>query len=336
MLYDKPLYLEKVNNQMKNLTIAIFTSAFILANFSLNILSASEQIQSVSVQVLGSGGPYPNDGRASASYLIWVDGKAKVMIDTGFGSSLNFEKSGANFLDVDAILFTHFHEDHSSEFPAYIKASTIIDRENDLAVFGPAGNDVMGSTTEFVNGLYDSNNGIFRFTMKGAKYNQASPIQGGRRATRDIQFKLNVTDVELDKNKIQLFKLSDTITLSAIQTQHSTLPAIAWRVDVGDKSATFSGDMTNRFNTLAKLAKDSDILIAHNSMLEPPEMGVYFSGHMQPSQIGRAAADANVKKLVLSHRSIRVIAKDPESEEVIKKIYSGPLFLANDLDEYPL
>ena len=321
---------------MKKITILIFTSVLILANISLSVLSASEQKQGVSVQVIGSGGPYLNDNRASASYLIWVDGKAKIMIDTGFGSSLNFEKSGANLLDIDAILFTHFHEDHSAEFPAYIKGATIVDRENVLAVFGPAGNDVMGSASEFVNGLYDPINGVFKFTAKGARYSQPAPIKNGRIATRDIRFKIDVTDVALDKNKIQSFELSDAITVSAIQTQHSTLPAIAWRVDIGNKSVSFSGDMSNRFNTLAKLAKGSNLLIAHNSMLEPTERGVYFSGHMQPSEIGKVAAEANVKKLVLSHRSPRVFVVDPESEEIIKRIYSGPIFLANDLDEYPL
>jgi len=42
----------------------------------------------VALQVLGSGGPIADDGRASSSYLIWVDGKSRVLIDAGGGSFL--------------------------------------------------------------------------------------------------------------------------------------------------------------------------------------------------------------------------------------------------------
>ena len=104
---------------MRNIITTIFTCAFILANFNLDTLSAAEQKQNVVVQVIGSGGPHINDGKASISYLIWIDGKAKILVDTGGGSSLNFEKSGADFLDIDAILYTHFHEDHASELQIY-------------------------------------------------------------------------------------------------------------------------------------------------------------------------------------------------------------------------
>lgn len=39
----------------------------------------------IALQVLGSGGPELQDKRASSSYLIWQDGKARVLIDSGGG-----------------------------------------------------------------------------------------------------------------------------------------------------------------------------------------------------------------------------------------------------------
>ena len=316
---------------MKHILVAIFTNMLILLNFSQSVLSAAEQKQDVSVQIIGSGGPHINDGKASISYLIWVDGKAKVMIDAGGGSSLNFERSGANFLDIDAMLFTHFHEDHAADFPVYVKAAVHLARKNTLTVFGPAGNDHMGSASEFVSTLFAQDKGLFRITTYGVK-----DSQGEARAS--IAFKINVTDVALDKDIIQYFKLSDSIKLSAIQTEHTPLPAIAWRVDIGDKSVAFSGDMTNYFNTLAKLAKDCDLLIAHNVNQEVPNDGFprRLRVHMPPSEIGKIAAEANVKKLILSHRSARVEKLAPQSQEIIKKSYSGPIQIAEDLDEYPL
>ena len=55
------------------------------------------------LQVLGSGGPEINDGRASAGYVIWEKGKARILIDMGAGSLFRFEQSklkGYNFLII--------------------------------------------------------------------------------------------------------------------------------------------------------------------------------------------------------------------------------------------
>jgi len=312
---------------MKDIIISIFTGALVLANFNLSIPNVIAQEQGVSVQVLGSGGPYLNDNRASASYLVWVDGKAKVIVDAGGGSSINFEKSGANILDIDAILLTHFHEDHAAEFPVYTKGAIHVNRENMLSVMGPAGNDATGGMSEFVQNFLNTENGIYKFTTNGV-------IQNGKVVTRNILYNINVTDVPLDK-QIHTYTLSDSITVSAIQTEHAVLPAVAWRVDIGDKSVTFSGDMTNHFNTVAKLAKGSDLFIAHNTVPEPTTSGRYAM-HMPPSEIAKIASEANVKKLVLSHRSPRLVALDPQTTEIIEKSYRGPILIADDLDEYPL
>jgi hypothetical protein len=48
------------------------------------------------VQVLGAGGPEIDDGAAGPSYVIWYDHRARVMIDTGPGASVGFDKAGAN------------------------------------------------------------------------------------------------------------------------------------------------------------------------------------------------------------------------------------------------
>ena len=65
--------------------------------------------QGVWLQVLGSGGPeIIQDARASSSYLVWLNGKARLLVDAGGGSALNFGKSGADFKDLDAIVFSRF------------------------------------------------------------------------------------------------------------------------------------------------------------------------------------------------------------------------------------
>lgn len=66
----------------------------------------------VALQVLGSGGPIADDGRASSSCLIWVDGKSRVLIDAGGGAFLRFGEARASSHDLDFIGLSHFHADH--------------------------------------------------------------------------------------------------------------------------------------------------------------------------------------------------------------------------------
>src|SRR5215472_5663667 len=88
----------------------------------------------VEVQVLGSGGPEVEDKRASSSYLVWQDHRARILIDSGGGSALRFGQAGAHVAQLDAILFTHLHVDHSADFPALIKSSYFAERTPPLPV----------------------------------------------------------------------------------------------------------------------------------------------------------------------------------------------------------
>ena len=52
--------------------------------------------------------------------------------------------------------------------------------------------------------------------------------------------------------------------------------------------------------------------------------------------IGQIAADAHVKKLVLSHRMLRTLGKESQTQAEIRKRYWGPLEFANVLDCFPV
>ena len=57
---------------------------------------------------------------------------------------------------------------------------------------------------------------------------------------------------------------------------------------------------------------------------------------MPPSVIGRIAATAGVKSLVLSHRMLRTLGKEVETRAAIARHYQGPMEFANDLDCFTL
>jgi ribonuclease BN (tRNA processing enzyme) len=276
----------------------------------------------IAVQVLGSGGPEMQDKRASTSYLIWQDGKARVIVDAGGGSALRFGESGAQMSQVDVFLFSHFHIDHSSDFPALIFSSWFEDRNRPLPVYGPSGNEYMPSTTEFVGDLFSEPHGAWRYL--------SDLVEPGAEGS----YVLQPHDVAASSTPALVFRNPD-MALYAVSVVHGVFPALAWRVEIGGKRIVFSGDTDGEGQGLTQLASNADIFIAHNAVPEGAT-GLERRLHMPPSVIGTTAANAHVKQLVLSHRMLRTLGKENQTQAEIKRHYSGPIIFANDLDCFPI
>jgi len=275
----------------------------------------------IAVQVLGSGGPELQDKRASSSYLVWQDGKPRVLVDSGGGSALRFGESGAQMSQLDAILFTHFHVDHSADFAALIKSSWFEERDRPLPIYGPPGNDFMPSTVEFVADLFGERRGAYRYLSE--------LLAPGEKSS----YKMQPHSVEAGDTPEVVFRAGGLVA-SAVRVQHGGVPALAWRVELAGKRITFSGDTNGEGPGLARLAEGADVFVAHNAV--PEGAGGYIRTlHMPPSVIGKIAADAQVKSLVLSHRMLRTLGKEEQTLGEIRKRYAGPVQFANDLDCFP-
>lgn len=292
----------------------VCTWAFI----SLPLSAAECQPDRVKLQVLGSGGPELDDRRASSSYLVWLDGKARVMVDAGGGSSFNFERSGANFNDLQAVLFSHLHVDHVADWPVYIKAGYFSGREQDLPVLGPAGNHLLPNQTDFQQRLFT----------------QAWPY------LREYVNREIATEYHLNPETVapgnQLWQRQlDQLQLSAIEVNHGPIPALAWKVSLAGCDLVFSGDTSARSDNLLRLAEGADLLIAHNAI--PEDAGrIAKRLHMTPSRIGEVAAGAEVKALLLSHLMNRTSGRTAETEQHIRERYKGTVAFAEDLLEINL
>jgi ribonuclease BN (tRNA processing enzyme) len=269
----------------------------------------------IHLQVLGSGGPELDDRRASSGYLVWQDGRARVLVDMGAGSLLRFEQAGARIEDLEAVLLTHLHVDHSADLPALVKASFFTGRTRDLPVYGPTGNRLMPATDAFLRALFGADRGAFRYL--------------GSYLTGQDDYRLYAVNVSAEaKGKREAFERAG-LRFSAVPVHHGPLPALAWRVDIADKSLAFSGDMNGDYHNLEALAGDADLLVAHHAIPQAAR-GVARNLHMPPAVIGRIAKEAGVKQLVLSHRMNRTLGKEVESERIIREHYAGPLVFAED------
>ncbi len=276
------------------------------------------QCDNVQLQILGSGGPEINDGLASSSYLVWINNKARVLIDAGGGSSLNFEKSTADFNDLQVILLSHLHVDHSAALAVYIKASFFTGRETDLPLYGPAAGGDFPATESFVNALFsDKQSSVYPYLSDFLMRSASTPF-------------LLLPQSVSAADHLWTKKITEQLTISALKVTHGAIPALAWRVDSANCAITFSGDMNGSSGNLPKLAKNSNILVAHNAIGEHAgEIAKYL--HMTPSTIGKLAAQARVKKLVLSHFMLRTLHNKKSNKQLIEKNFHGDIVFAKDL-----
>jgi ribonuclease BN (tRNA processing enzyme) len=279
--------------------------------FTLVILSQLLFAQKVELEVLGSGGP-EIDGRASTSYLLWVDNQAKLIVDMGSGSMLRFEIENARLEDLEAVVITHMHIDHSVDLPAFVKAGYFSKRSQSLDIIGSFGSDSFPSISEFLVGLFGEN-GVYRY-MSDVLSPQSDSFQ--------------IIPVEINSDTI-ITKKYPSFTLELINTHHGYIPALALAILVDGKKIVISGDTNNKDKHLELLAKDADLFIAHHAV---PEHTNKFAKklHMTPSIIANVAQVAKVKKVILTHRMNRTLANEKESLEIIKRVYKGEVILAED------
>lgn len=287
-----------------------------------SVALANCSVYKVKLQVLGSGGPELDDGRASSSYLIWVDEKATILVDAGPGSSVNFGKAGADFADLQAILLTHLHVDHSADLPAYIKGSFFTSRNRDLAILGPEKNALMPATSDYVDRLL-SQQGAFQYLQEYS--DQSLPSD----------YLIKPVNVPLRKSEVSTYKQFESLKLSAMKVEHGPVAAVAWRVDIGTCRLVFSGDMSGKTQGFGDFAKQADLLIMHNAI--PENAGQIAKNlHMTPSEMGKFSQQAGAKKMVISHRMNRTNDTEQQTIKLIRRHYTGALLLAEDMDMFDL
>lgn len=276
--------------------------------------------QGVRLQVLGSGaGTEPVAGRAGASYLVWIDGRARVLVDVSADAPLRLAEAGAGLADLDAVLFTRLHAARTAGLPMLVQSSALDKRERALPLYGPAGDRTMPSTVTFVRALFDGTRGAWRHL--GAHLNPLA---------RDT-YKLQPQDVaprprplgmprKPDDNPVLTVFSNERLRLQAVPLASGVGPALAWRIDAAGKRIVIAADGID--DAVTRLAQGADLLVAHPGQAENADA---------IAALARARA-AGVKQLVLSARSRALLENEPKMLEEIGKNYTGPVVFANDLD----
>lgn len=310
-------------------------SSLLCLTLSTSLLAEDCQSERVKLQMLGTGGPelisYTNPNqpqgpkihRASSGYLLWLDDKARIMIDAGPGTAHNFKQTTAQFDDLSLFLFTHFHVDHSGDFPAFVKGGFFTERQNDLRVFGPTGDTFILSAEHFVNRQLNAQSGVYPYL---------SPyIQDDSHSSYHIKVK-TIEWTYKDVNIRPVYQ-DDSFNIKTVSVHHGPFPALAYRIEVAGCVLSFSGDMSGRLHSMPDLAQGSHLLVAHNAIPEDAT-GTPQLLHMKPSYIGKIAGRAGVKQLLLTHQMKRSMDRSDEAIKEIRKHYQGPILFPQDLETF--
>ncbi len=283
----------------------------------------AECMAPVAVQILGSGGPIAEGDRAGTSAIVWIGGKAALVVDAGSGAFVRYGESGAKFTDHQAILITHFHADHVADLDAVLNSGGFANRAASLPIAGPSGDDLFPGIKDHLTALFDERNGAFRYLSGYLDGRYGLPM-------------LEPKEIDVAIRELQPVFQQGDLKVSAIAVHHGDLPALAYLVETGGKSVIFAGDQSFLSNEFVETFRNfkPDVLVMHNVI--PEGDGQPRGLHRQPVSIGEAAAAIQPKKLVLAHNMKRALVRQPEGEAAIRKHYSGPLQVADDLDCFQL
>ena len=283
--------------------VAIISITAICVGFSSQNWAACLD-SGVQVQILGSGGPGPSAGRASAGYVIWINGIGRIMVDAGSGTKDQFHTAGASLEDIELLAISHFHPDHSAELPAILWPAG-----SQARLSGPEGNDGFPSVSHFLERLF-AEDGAFPILAERAQFD----VLAVNTSSRDITEVLNV----------------DNILVRGIGVPHANVPTIGYRVDIGDSSIAFSSDQNGSNPSFIEFIQDVDVLVIHMTVDEDAR-GFGAELHAKPSIWGQMATRSDVGHVLVSHIS----ATSPEMLQtrldVLRDNYSGPVTVGEDL-----
>lgn len=278
--------------------------------------------EGVAVQVLGSGGPRTGSDRASASYLVWVDGRARVMVDAGGGSFVRFGASGARLADLRLIALSHLHPDHVTDLAGLLWLSDAA-RVEPLRMVGPSGAGDFPAFDDFLQRLFHPESGAFP-VLSGVLGGQG---RGVRTLPNTIDVTHHVSSVVFEESGLRIL---------AHPVPHGPVPALAFRVEIDGLSVVFSGDQNGSDPAFVEFSEEATTLVMHLAV-PPRTSGFARDLHATPDVVGQVAKSASVRELILSHLFAHDDPADLEmGVDEVRARYNGSIRVAEDLACYPV
>ena len=313
----------------------------VIAGLAMAMIAAwtgAVQAETTLITLGTAGGPVPRPDRAQPSNLLIVNGTL-YLIDAGGGVTGRVVQSGNNFRKVSKIFITHAHSDHTSGL-----ATLLVSQWEQQAE--PA--DIYGSgVAALVKGAID-------YLTPNAEIRWAE----GKKRPMTETFRAH--DVEPG-----VVYQDANVKVTAVENTHFHFPpgtppygkykSYSYRFETPDRVVFFTGD-TGPSDAVVELAKGADLYVTETTSPEGvvevfKKTGIWqaktadeqagflrhmHEEHVTPEDIGKMAAKAGVKAVVMTHLGP---STNPDEEyqryvDEAKKYYSGPITLAKDLMKF--
>ena len=291
------------------------------ASLSANYGYAAED--TIELTFLGTGAPRPSLVRYGPSILVEA-GEHRLLVDAGPGMRERlFQAGGFELLtDINLIILTHLHFDHTISVPSLWLSGWLFGRKSPMTVYGPAGTEAM----------------MENFTSAYAwdiHYREVVGVHeaGSELIAHDIQ---PGVIYEKDDLKITAFDVEhmpiDMATGELLGLEGETL---GYRIDYKNRSVVFSGDTrSTSASSIMQYGEGVDVVIHEVQVPAPgdtPEArlaNVSLSVHSTPEQVAVVFRQTQPRMGVYSH----IIPPELTAEEILDATdYDGPMLVAEDL-----
>ena len=288
--------------------------------------AALKHAKGTKLVILGTAaGPVPGRPRKMTSHVMLSNGAAYVL-DCGLGVTDRYAETGIPFGALRSIFITHHHFDHNVEYGPLLSIGWVQGMPLTVKAYGPP--PLKEMTADYIRSMRTT----IDFWAEDLKM---TPLET-----------VDVTEVPGAGPVMQ----DDNVKVSSVVVNHPPVkPALGYRFDFHDRSIAFSGD-TTPLDAVAQMAKSADVLV-HEAMYVPavesyvkaqvaagrPVSVEAFMAHMKADHspvedVGRIAAEAGVKTLVLSHLTPAIDSiSDDTWRAPAAKYFSGEIIVAKDL-----
>jgi ribonuclease Z len=306
--------------------------------------------------VLGTASQVPTRHRNHNGYVLLWDGHG-ILFDPGEGTQRQMLRAGVAAHDLTRICVTHFHGDHSLGLAGVIQRINLDRVPHTVTAHYPA------SGQRFFDRLRHAT--AYRETVRlderpvggpGAVEVTPAPDSSGERAEaagEDPPFALTAHRlshpvesygyrlVEPDGRRMLPERLAAEgirgPDVGRLQREGELRGVRLEDVSVSRRGQRFAFVMDTRMcDGVHALAQDCDLLVIESTFLDDDLPLAEEHGHLTAGQAGRAAAEAGVRSLVLTHFSQRYTDPSLFAEQARKAGFEGELTVAEDLMRVPV
>ena len=295
------------------------------------------------VVLLGTqGGPSINLRRNETASALIVDG-VPYLVDCGYGTLKALVRSGIGYIDLATIFLTHLHDDHTADIAALLTHQWTGRRTKPTDLYGPYG------TAALVKGALE----FFKANT------EIRIVDEGRTVRPETLF--HGHDLPATAKPKKAYEDARIRVMTAENTHFperakAKMPyrSLAYRFDTAYRSIVFAGDTAYSKNVVG-LARNADVFICeamdvaqHDRLVQRAKRAAETGAsdamilrhvvdtHSTTEVVGRMAAEANVKLVVLNH--LLPGSNGPLSREVpdttyiagVHKYYHGEVIVGRD------